>query len=224
MRFGTIDHPLTGLAVPISALRSARSCGVGEFPDLVALGAWAAGVGIELIQLLPVNDTGTNSSPYSALSAFALHPLYLRLEDVPGAERYTAEIAAWRRKAEAQPRLDFAGTLAFKLSVLERILPRPVGTDLHRRQSDGLGRGQSLGAALRGFPGARARARRRAMADLGRSGIRSGGRRPRRLETGSPRSAGSTRGSSARPTRSSPPRPGCSRVSACAWRATCPSS
>ena len=121
MQFGTIDHPMTGVAVPVSALRSSSSCGVGEYPDLAALGAWAAGAGLEVIQLLPVNDTGSNSSPYSALSAFALHPLYLRLEDVRGAERYAAEIEAWRRKAEAWSRLDYPATLAFKLSVLERV-------------------------------------------------------------------------------------------------------
>jgi 4-alpha-glucanotransferase len=121
MRFGAIEHRLTGVAVPVSALRSGAGCGVGEYPDLVPLGTWAAGVGIDVIQLLPVNDTGTNSSPYSALSAFALHPLYLRLDGVPGATRYAAEIAAWRRRAGALPRLDYPGTLAFKLSVLERI-------------------------------------------------------------------------------------------------------
>jgi 4-alpha-glucanotransferase len=121
MRFGSIDHPMTGVAVPVSALRSSASCGVGEYPDLAALGAWAAGAGLEVIQLLPVNDTGSNSSPYSALSAFALHPLYLRLAGVRGAERYAAEIEAWRRKSEVRPRLDYPGTLAFKLSVLERI-------------------------------------------------------------------------------------------------------
>ncbi|MCX7030219.1 MAG: 4-alpha-glucanotransferase [Spirochaetes bacterium] len=129
MRFSVIDHPMTGVAVPVSALRSRSSCGVGEYPDLAALATWAAGVGIEVIQLLPVNDTGSNSSPYSALSAFALHPLYLRLEDVRGADRYAVEIAAWRRKAEARQRLDYPGTLAFKLSVLERI---------HRDRSAGI--------------------------------------------------------------------------------------
>ena len=121
MRFGPVDHPMTGVAVPVPALRSRLSCGVGEYPDLAALGAWAAGLGLEVIQLLPVNDTGSNSSPYSALSAFALHPLFLRLEDVRGSERYAVEIAAWRKKAEIRPRLDYPGTLAFKLSVLERI-------------------------------------------------------------------------------------------------------
>ena len=210
MRFGTIDHPLTGIAVPISALRSARSCGVGEFPDLVALGAWAADVGIEIIQLLPVNDTGANSSPYSALSAFALHPLYLRLEDVPGAERYAAEIAAWRRKAEALPRLDFAGTLAFKRSVLERI---------HRDRSARISADADLAAWVEDNPWVRPYAAfrcssTRTTARHGRPGAkRHPIRRPPSAPpgAGSPRSAGSTRGSSTRPTRSSPPRPGRSR-------------
>lgn len=41
---------------------------------------------MDIIQLLPVNDTGRESSPYSALSAFALHPIYLRISDLPELE------------------------------------------------------------------------------------------------------------------------------------------
>jgi 4-alpha-glucanotransferase len=84
MSFPTFDSPLTGTAVPLSALRSHLDSGIGEFPDLVALGAWCRDAGLSLIQLLPINDTGYESSPYSALSAFALHPVYLRLADLPG--------------------------------------------------------------------------------------------------------------------------------------------
>jgi 4-alpha-glucanotransferase len=36
---------------------------------------------------LPVNDTGGQSSPYFALSASALHPLYLRVQDLPEAAK-----------------------------------------------------------------------------------------------------------------------------------------
>ena len=46
-----------------------------------------ARVGLKLIQILPINDTTsshdwTDSYPYSAISVFALHPLYLRIEDM----------------------------------------------------------------------------------------------------------------------------------------------
>ena len=88
MRFAALDHRFTGVAVPVAALRTAESCGVGEFADLQRLGEWCRETGLELIQVLPVNDTGGANSPYSALSAFALHPLYIRLQDLPGSRRH----------------------------------------------------------------------------------------------------------------------------------------
>ena len=119
-RLAALDRQLTGISIPVSALRTADGCGAGEFADLVPLGRWCAGVGLDLIQLLPVNDTGTNSSPYSALSAFALHPLYLDLNAVPGASRHAAEIADHRRRYSAG-RLSYASTRAFKLSVVQKV-------------------------------------------------------------------------------------------------------
>lgn len=73
-----------GVAVPVFSLRSEESLGIGEFADLIPFADWAAGVGFKLIQILPINDTTsandwTDSYPYSAISAFALHPAYLRL-------------------------------------------------------------------------------------------------------------------------------------------------
>ena len=118
MRFATLDRHFTGVAVPVAALRSAESCGVGEFADLVPLGQWCRDAGLELIQLLPVNYTGGNSSPYSALSAFALHPLHIRLQDLPGAARYAGEISGF---PTALGRFSYPRTLAFKLSLLARL-------------------------------------------------------------------------------------------------------
>ncbi len=120
MRVADPDRSITGISVPVSALRTASGCGTGEFADLVPLGRWCRSVGIGLIQLLPVNDTGTNSSPYSALSAFALHPLYLSLDQVPGAEAFAAEIDAHRRET-ARRNLSYAATRELKVSILRRI-------------------------------------------------------------------------------------------------------
>src|SRR5208337_2845696 len=124
MRFAPLDRHFTGISVPVAALRTAADCGVGEFSDLVSLGEWCRSVGLDLIQLLPINDTGTNSSPYSALSAFALHPLYLNLDKVAGAAKYAGEIARFkaetaRREAAARGRFSYAATVAFKLSIVE---------------------------------------------------------------------------------------------------------
>ena len=75
---------LSGTAVPLGALRTNKPAAIGEYCDMINLADFAKKSGLGIIQLLPVNDSGTQSSPYSALSAFALHPIYLRLEDIKG--------------------------------------------------------------------------------------------------------------------------------------------
>ena len=74
-----------GVCVPVFALRSSHSCGVGDFGDLRLLVDWAVATGMKVIQLLPVNDTTVSCSwsdsyPYNIVSAFALHPQYLDLQ------------------------------------------------------------------------------------------------------------------------------------------------
>ncbi|HVO39064.1 MAG TPA: 4-alpha-glucanotransferase [Spirochaetia bacterium] len=126
MRFTTLDHYFTGVAIPVAALRSKDGCGVGEFADLPALGEWCRKTGLDVIQVLPVNDTGGSSSPYSAISAFALHPLYLRLQDLPGAEHVADDITRFRaeeksREAGKGGRFSYREVLDFKIRTARRI-------------------------------------------------------------------------------------------------------
>jgi 4-alpha-glucanotransferase len=93
-RSADLKFRAAGVAIPVFSLRSAEGCGVGEFADLKAMGDWAASAGLKMLQILPINDTTssrtwTDSYPYSAISVFALHPLYLRLDGMsyPPADR-----------------------------------------------------------------------------------------------------------------------------------------
>lgn len=83
MKFSHIDRRLSGFVVSLSAIRCDASPGCGEFPDLARAGDLASEWGFDLVQLLPVNDSGFQNSPYFALSAFALHPIYIRIGDLP---------------------------------------------------------------------------------------------------------------------------------------------
>ena len=126
MQFPELTRYFTGVLVPVSALRSRRSCGIGEFADLTLLGDWCSSVGLDLIQILPVNDTGFQSSPYSALSAFALHPVYLRLDDLPELSdsepsELTGAVTELRSRFEQAPRVQFWSVLAEKLRILRKI-------------------------------------------------------------------------------------------------------
>jgi 4-alpha-glucanotransferase len=72
-----------GIVVPLSALRSKHSCGVGEFLDLLLVIDFCKKVHFDTIQLLPLYDTGRDTSPYNGVSSCALDPLYLSLRELP---------------------------------------------------------------------------------------------------------------------------------------------
>jgi 4-alpha-glucanotransferase len=74
----------SGISVPLFAVPTTRSWGIGEFPDLVDLAGWAAGAGQSIVQILPVMELPDHErSPYSALTSFALDPTYISLPLVP---------------------------------------------------------------------------------------------------------------------------------------------
>jgi len=76
-------HHHHGIALPLFSLRSKKGCGVGEFLDLLQLVDFCTEVGLDVIQLLPLNDTGRESSPYNAISSCGLNPIFLSLWALP---------------------------------------------------------------------------------------------------------------------------------------------
>ena len=78
---------LAGLALPLSAVRGARDPGIGELPDLVPFAEWCLSLGQRIIGLLPLGESAPGEpSPYSALSSFALDPLYVSVAEIPELE------------------------------------------------------------------------------------------------------------------------------------------
>jgi len=70
-----------GLLIPLFSIRTPSSWGVGEIPDLVPFSRWAAACGASMVQVLPVNEASRGqNSPYGALSAFAIDPVYVAVE------------------------------------------------------------------------------------------------------------------------------------------------
>ncbi len=117
-----------GVAIPVFSLRSRNSFGVGEFTDIKLLADWAARTGLKMIQLLPVNNTMSSftwmdSYPYSAISAFALHPLYINLAELAGKE-YAGELEALKKKQKELNDLsvvDYEEVMKYKFPVLKNL-------------------------------------------------------------------------------------------------------
>lgn len=74
----------SGLIAPLPSLPSRASWGIGEFPDLARFARWAAEAGQSVLQILPLAEMPPGErSPYSAMTAMALDPIYLALPEVP---------------------------------------------------------------------------------------------------------------------------------------------
>ncbi|MEO6219083.1 MAG: 4-alpha-glucanotransferase [Ginsengibacter sp.] len=117
-----------GVAIPVFSLRSQKSFGVGEFSDMLLLVDWAKLTGLKLIQILPVNDTTANhtwtdSYPYAAISAFALHPLYINLEKVAGKEfaKIVKPLKKKKKQLNGLANFDYEQVMKCKLSVLKEL-------------------------------------------------------------------------------------------------------
>jgi 4-alpha-glucanotransferase len=105
----------SGVLVPLFSMPSSASWGIGEIGDIPHLAAWLREAGQDLLQLLPIHEMAVGQrSPYSAMTAMAIDPIFISVHEVDefraigGEEAMGAE---WRRQlAEARraPAIDYA--------------------------------------------------------------------------------------------------------------------
>jgi 4-alpha-glucanotransferase len=119
-----------GVAIPVFSLRSENGLGVGEFNDIKLLVDWAKQIGLKLVQLLPVNDTTAtytklDSYPYAAISAFALHPLYLHLPSIVSKEneKLLDNLTDLQKQLNSKPEVDYVAVMENKWRFIESIFP-----------------------------------------------------------------------------------------------------
>jgi len=110
-----------GLLVPLFSIPSRRSWGIGELPDLAALASWMSDAGFDFVQLLPLNEmAGGQNSPYSALSAMAIDPIFIAPSAVPEIEALGGEAVLDDRErgdlrtAREAPSIDYGRVRALK--------------------------------------------------------------------------------------------------------------
>ena len=115
----------TGIVVPLSALYTKDCPSCGDFLALKDLADFCKKAGFSIVQLLPVNDTGTQSSPYSGLSAFALHPLFIRINALPefaaamkGNKAFATAYKAFEKELGYKKRFDYDAVLGEKTKLL----------------------------------------------------------------------------------------------------------
>ncbi len=108
--------------MPVFALRGENDLGIGDLGALKEAVSWAARNRIGVVQVLPINETGSDNSPYNLLSGLALDPLMI--EAVPGALP-GLDPAAFAAIREAHPvesapdRVDYPSVKRLKTALLQ---------------------------------------------------------------------------------------------------------
>jgi len=127
-KLNNINWKGAAVAIPVFSLRSQNSFGTGEFTDLKLLVDWAKATGLKMIQLLPVNDTTStfswkDSYPYSAISAFALHPMLLNLGAVAGKENahIITALASKQKQLNKLDKLDYEAVIKIKMDAIQKM-------------------------------------------------------------------------------------------------------
>lgn len=126
-----LPRTLTGTAVPLFSLRGKATQGIGDFSAAIELLDWMQERGQSVLQLLPIYDTtfsGTerDSYPYSAITTYGLHPIYMDLRGLPGYQT-ASERPLWEHKArllDAQDAVDYVAVSRFKWEVIELLFDR----------------------------------------------------------------------------------------------------
>src|SRR5471030_737309 len=75
-----------GLMVPVFALRHSQDFGIGDTTAVREAIDFSVDQGFEVLQFLPISETGGDNSPYNPLSSIALCPSLLAMTpyQVPG--------------------------------------------------------------------------------------------------------------------------------------------
>lgn len=122
------DLRIWGWSAQLYATRSRNSWGMGDLADLSRLARWAVRLGARLLLVNPLHAVPPvvpqEASPYSPSSRRYLNPLYLRIEDLPGAQHIASDLsrlAAMGRALNEDRHIDRDRVYHLKQEALQRV-------------------------------------------------------------------------------------------------------
>ena len=94
------DKKLAGVLCPVFAIRTESDLGVGDTEGVRQMIDWCSAHGLSVLQILPINETGGDNSPYNAISSQALDPTTIAVSP-----RYISDLSAAKFDAICRPDL-----------------------------------------------------------------------------------------------------------------------
>lgn len=127
---GDSSDKVAGVLAPVTCLRHSGDLGMGDIGGLRELVGWAVDYGVKFLQLLPINETGADDSPYNAISSVALEPSLIDLSLVPeiGPERVVEIRAGLSEELLNGDLINFEEAKRLKRSLLEEGFAKFTGS------------------------------------------------------------------------------------------------
>jgi len=129
----------SGILLPLFSAPSERSWGIGDIGDLRHVTEWLAGGGQRVLQLLPINEMApAQQSPYSAISAMAIDPIYVDVEAIPefaaagGEPSLPADDRVTLARVRQSPSVDYPAIRRLKERALRTACARFVDAEVRR--------------------------------------------------------------------------------------------
>lgn len=119
----TPDQRIAGILAPLFSIRGDQDLGLGDVAALRELVKWAADLGLGFVQMLPINETGGDHSPYNILSSMAIEPSTLSCHprDLPelSSQNYQKILEAHHSASLLGERVNYPGVKKLKRALLE---------------------------------------------------------------------------------------------------------
>ena len=94
------DKKLAGILCPVFSIRTESDLGIGDTDGVRQMIDWCAKHGISILQVLPLNETSDDNSPYNAISSLALDPTTIAISPA-----HLPELTPTKFKEVAPPNL-----------------------------------------------------------------------------------------------------------------------
>src|SRR5262245_14078000 len=122
---------VSGVTLPLFSVRTRADWGIGQIGDLPAAALWFRTAGQRLVQVLPTHELADGeTSPYGAVSAFALDPIYISIDKVPELDGRAVARALGEdgllalERVRVLPRVDYRAVRALKRRALAAAFAR----------------------------------------------------------------------------------------------------
>ena len=140
LRTHAVDGRMWGWALQLYAARSADSWGIGDLGDLAHLAEWSSALGARTLVVNPLHAVAPvhpqQASPYYPASRVWRNPLYLAVEQLPGADALGDELTVLAnagRALNSSRIIDRDAVFRLKRVAFDRLFDRVVSRGEQRR-------------------------------------------------------------------------------------------